>query len=145
MSRSDFNFYYSFRVRYSEVDAQGIVFNAHYLTYFDTAMTEYLRNIGYDYQSEVKRTNEDFHTVKTLVEYLNPIKFDDIIDVCIRVKKIGRSSLTFLLEIHPKEKNNILASGEVIWVNANQKTNKSVHLSDSLCKKIRDHEVDIVN
>ena len=49
MSRNIFNFYYSFRVRYSEVDAQGIVFNAHYLTYFDTAMTEYLRHIKYDY------------------------------------------------------------------------------------------------
>ena len=48
MSREQFNFHYSFRIRYSEVDAQGIVFNAHYLTFFDTAMTEYLRHINYD-------------------------------------------------------------------------------------------------
>ena len=76
MSREQFNFHYSFRIRYSEVDAQGIVFNAHYLTFFDTAMTEYLRHIYYYYFNEVKEKNEDFHTVKTLVEYKQD-KFDD--------------------------------------------------------------------
>jgi len=142
MSRSQFNYFFSFRVRYSEVDAQGIVFNAHYLTYFDSAMTEYLRHIGHDYQKEVERSNEDFHTVKTLVEYIKPILFDQIIDVCIRVKKIGRSSLTFLLEIYHQNEEDLLASGEVIWVNSNQKTHKSTILSEDLCRKIRIHEKD---
>ena len=140
MSRSQFNFYYSFRVRYSEVDAQGIVFNAHYLTYFDSAMTEYLRHINYNYVQEVEDRNEDFHTVKTLVEYKHPIKFDQIIDICIKVKKIGRSSLTFYIEIHPNEKDFMLASGEVIWVNADQSTHKSAALPEDLCLKIRDLE-----
>lgn len=140
MSRSQFSFYHSFRIRYSEVDAQGIVFNAHYLTFFDTAMTEYLRNINYDYVQEVEDRNEDFHTVKTLVEYKHPIKFDQIIDVCLKVKKIGRSSLTFYIEIHPEDKDSVLATGEVIWVNANQNTHKSAELSKDLCQKIRDLE-----
>ena len=140
MSRSQFNFFYSFRVRYSEVDAQGIVFNAHYLTFFDSAMTEYLRHINYDYVQEVKDRNEDFHTVKTLVEYKQPIKFDQIIDVCIKVKKIGRSSLTFYIEIHPSKEDILLASGEVVWVNANQSTHKSAELPKDLCKKIDDLE-----
>ena len=144
MSRSQFNFYYSFRVRYSEVDAQGIVFNAHYLTYFDSAMTEYLRHINYNYVQEVEDRNEDFHTVKTLVEYKHPIKFDQIIDICIKVKKIGRSSLTFYIEIHPNEKDFMLASGEVIWVNADQSTHKSAALPESLCLKIRDLEEKII-
>ena len=140
MNRSQFSFYYTFRIRYSEVDAQGIVFNAHYLTFFDTAMTEYLRNINYDYIQEVENRNEDFHTVKTLVEYKRPIKFDQIIDVCLRVKKIGHSSLTFYIEIHPEDKDSVLATVEVIWVNANQNTHKSAELSKDLCKKIRDLE-----
>tara|TARA_Y100001958_G_scaffold159694_1_gene162513 strand:+ start:4593 stop:5024 length:432 start_codon:yes stop_codon:yes gene_type:complete len=136
MSREQFNFYYSFRIRYSEVDAQGIVFNAHYLTFFDTAMTEYLRHINYDYVNEVKEKNEDFHTVKTLVEYKAPIYFDQIIDVCLKVKKIGNSSLTFYIEIHPEGEDNCLASGEVIWVNSDQDSHKSCPLSDSIKDKI---------
>lgn len=136
MSRNIFNFYYSFRVRYSEVDAQGIVFNAHYLTYFDTAMTEYLRHIKYDYVKEVKERNEDFHTVKTLVEYKAPIYFDQIIDVCLKVKKIGTSSLTFYIEVHPNKEDNMRVSGEVVWVNTNQETHSSAPLSKNIIKKI---------
>ena len=137
MSRNIFNFYYSFRVRYSEVDAQGIVFNAHYLTYFDTAMTEYLRHIKYDYVKEVKERNEDFHTVKTLVEYKSPIYFDQIIDVCLKVKKIGTSSLTFYIEVHPNKEDNMRVSGEVVWVNTNQETHSSAPLSKNIIKKIK--------
>jgi len=137
MSRNIFNFYYSFRVRYSEVDAQGIVFNAHYLTYFDTAMTEYLRHIKYDYVKEVKERNEDFHTVKTLVEYKAPIYFDQIIDVCLKVKKIGTSSLTFYIEVHPNKEDNMRVSGEVVWVNTNQETHSSAPLSKNIIKKIK--------
>ena len=45
MKKKDFCFTHTFRVRYAEVDAQGIVFNAHYLTYFDCAITEYYRKL----------------------------------------------------------------------------------------------------
>lgn len=44
--REEFWFHFPFRVRYSEVDAQAVVFNAHYLTYFDTAITEYFRALA---------------------------------------------------------------------------------------------------
>ena len=40
MERAGFSFFHPFRVRYSEIDAQGVVFNAHYLTYYDTAINE---------------------------------------------------------------------------------------------------------
>ena len=102
MARSEFSFFFPFRVRYAEVDGQMIVFNAHYLTYFDTAITEFFRVLPYDYQGQVERTGEDYHTVKTLVEYYAPIRFDDEIEVGVRSARIGRSSLTFGLEIHAK-------------------------------------------
>ena len=91
MARSDFSFFFPFRVRYAEVDGQMIVFNAHYLTYFDTAITEFFRVLPYDYQGQVERTGEDYHTVKTLVEYYAPIRFDDEIEVGVRTQRIGRS------------------------------------------------------
>ena len=60
MNRKLYKFFYTIRVRYAEVDAQGIVFNAHYLTYFDCAITEYYRKIKYNYVAEVKKTKKDF-------------------------------------------------------------------------------------
>ena len=60
MNRVSFKFFYTLRVRYAEVDAQGIVFNAHYLTYFDCAITEYYRAIKYSYYTEVKKSKKRF-------------------------------------------------------------------------------------
>lgn len=41
MTRDQFSFFHPFRIRYSEIDGQGVVFNAHYLTFYDTTITEY--------------------------------------------------------------------------------------------------------
>ena len=136
MARSDFAFAWPFRVRYAEVDGQKIVFNAHYLTYFDTAITEYFRALPYDYMGQVKRTGEDFHTVRTLVEYKQPITFDEDIEVCVRTARLGRSSLTFLLEIHPQGGDDLRATGEVVWVNTDQTTHKSAAVAEELVDKI---------
>ena len=138
--REEFWFHFPFRVRYSEVDAQAVVFNAHYLTYFDTAITEYFRALGYDYLGEVKRTGVDFHTVKSVVEYKAPIRFDEDIDVCVRVAKIGRTSITLALAIFAEGSEDLRATGEIIWVAADQRTHQSVAVEDSLRTLIASRE-----
>ena len=57
--RADFRFFHPHRVRYVELDTQGIVFNAHYLTWYDEAVSDYIRATGWDYQAEVKATGAD--------------------------------------------------------------------------------------
>ncbi len=136
MAKADFRFAWPFRVRYAEVDCQKIVFNAHYLTYFDTAITEYFRALAYDYMGQVERRGEDYHTVRSLVEYQQPIAFDEDIDVHVRTARLGRTSLTFLLEIHPKDADDLRASGEVVWVNTDQKTHRSAPLPEELVEKV---------
>ena len=136
MARSDFHFAWPFRIRYSEVDGQKIVFNAHYLTYYDTAITEYFRALPYDYMGQVERTGEDFHTVRSLVEYQQPILFDEDIEVHVRVARLGRSSITFRLEIHPAGAEELRATGEVVWVNTDQTSHKSAALPPELVEKI---------
>ena len=138
--RREFWFHFPFRVRYSEVDAQAVVFNAHYLTYFDTAITEYFRALGYDYLGEVARTGIDFHTVKSVVEYKAPIRFDEDIDVCVRVARIGRSSITLALAIFAKSSEDLRATGEIVWVATDQKTHQSVAVTESLRALIASRE-----
>jgi acyl-CoA thioester hydrolase len=136
VQKSDFAFHFPFRVRYAEIDGQGVVFNAHYLTYFDTAITEYMRHIGFDYVGQVDRTGEDFHLVKSLVEYKAPIRFDAEIEVHVRAGRIGRTSLTFDLAIFPKDGDQLLATGEIVWVNTDQKTHKTVPVPEELIERI---------
>jgi acyl-CoA thioester hydrolase len=122
MARSDFAFSHPLRVRWAEVDRQGIVFNGHYLTYFDVGITEYWRAIGYPYPDALLKQGSDTFAVKATIEYNAPARYDDLLDVLVRVGRIGRTSLQFLLEIHCGEAQ--LISGELIYVNADADTRK---------------------
>ena len=136
MQRSDFPFFETLRVRYSEIDAQGIVFNAHYLTYFDVALNEYLRWIDFDYHQMLKQDGLDFHLVKSTTEYLAPIHFDEDIEIGVMPKKVGNSSLTWTLGIFRKDEDACLALGEIIWVCSKSGTHKSHPLPAELVEKL---------
>jgi len=132
MAKSEFDFLHDIRVRYSEIDGQGIVFNAHYLTYFDIAITEFFRNLGFDYKEYVERTDMDFHLVKSLVNYEKPIPFDMEMQVGCRVEKMGNTSLTFRLEIFEKGKDDRFCNGEIVWVHTDQKSHGTIRISDEI-------------
>jgi acyl-CoA thioester hydrolase len=138
--RSDFWFFFPLRVRYAETDQQGIVFNAHYLTYFDVAITEYMRALNYDYRLQPERTGTDFHVIKSLVEYKAPIRFDEEIDIGVRTGRIGRTSLSFELGIFDKDGERLLAFGEIVWVNADQTARKAAPIPRELEALIRARE-----
>jgi acyl-CoA thioester hydrolase len=126
MSRELFWFFHPFRVRYSEIDGQGVVFNAHYLTYFDTTITEYFRALGYDQYADARQSGVDFHVVKSVIEYKAPVRFDWELDVGARVARIGNSSMTFELAIFLKGERDALVTGEIVWVNTDQKSHRPV-------------------
>ena len=140
MAKSDYKFFFPFRVRYSETDAQGIVFNAHFLTYFDTAIYEYFRNLPYDLLDHAKNTGADFHVVRVVIDFLAPTRFDDEIEAYVRARRVGRSSITFLVEIFSRGSEKTRAKGEVVWVNTDQKTQKSVPVSQKLVAIIKARE-----
>jgi acyl-CoA thioester hydrolase len=98
MPRADFAFHHRFRVRWSETDAQGVVFNARYLDYADVAITEYWRAA----KLRERAGNEplEFHVKKATVTWFAPILPDEMIDVMARTISTGRTSLTQLVEIH---------------------------------------------
>lgn len=140
MSREQFWFFHPFRVRYSEIDGQGVVFNAHYLTYFDTTITEYFRALGYDQYADSRKTGIDFHVVKSLIEYKAPVLFDWELDVGSRVARIGNSSLTFELAIFRNGGSDALVSGEIVWVYTDQNTHRPVPIPKSIREMISARE-----
>ena len=140
MSREQFWFFFPFRVRYSEIDGQGVVFNAHYLTYFDTSLTEYFRALGYDQYADARATGIDFHVVKSVIEYRAPARFDQELDVGVRVARIGNSSLVFELAIFLKGGVDALVTGEIVWVYTDQKTSRPVPIPNSIRELIATRE-----
>jgi acyl-CoA thioester hydrolase len=138
MARADFRFSYSLRVRWAEVDKQDIVFNGHYLTYFDVGVTEYYRAIGKPYPDAILAEGSDLYAKKAEIEYHASALYDDIIDVCVRVARIGRSSFEFAIELY--RESELLVSGSLIYVNADPVTRKSAPLPVALTSAFRDFE-----
>jgi acyl-CoA thioester hydrolase len=79
------------RVGFSDTDAQGIVYYGRYLPYFDLARVEYHRHLG------LLRVDENHELVMraSTVEYFAPARFDDLIEVFVRLSRIGRTSVTY--------------------------------------------------
>jgi acyl-CoA thioester hydrolase len=98
MARSDFAFHHRFRVRWSETDAQGVVFNARYLDYADIAITEYWR--AAKLRERARDEPLEFHVKKATVTWFAPILPDEMIEVMARTLATGRTSVTQLVEIH---------------------------------------------
>ena len=124
MARSDFSFFHTLRVRWAEVDMQAIVFNGHYLTYFDVGFTEYWRATGLPDVVLQAAAGQEMFARKAIVEYHAPARFDDLLDIGVRCAALGRSSMRFLLEIHRGAEH--LVSGELIYVYADAAARKGV-------------------
>jgi acyl-CoA thioester hydrolase len=131
-------FRFGFRVRYSEVDFQGIVYFAHYATYFDVAIHEFFRSLPYDYTAMRQTTGTDFNIVRAMVEYRRPLRFDEPFVVEVGLGRIGRTSLTFTPAIWAGGEVEPRATGEVVWVHADQGTMRAVPLPEELLRLLRE-------
>lgn len=130
MKRSDFRFFHRLRVRWAEVDMQKIVFNAHYLMYFDTAITEYWRALALPMEAVFARLGGELYVKKATVEFNASAQMDDLIDVALRCERIGNSSIQFIGAIFHGDKH--LISSEIIYVFADPITQTSRPVPDDL-------------
>ena len=129
------------KVRYSEVDCQRIVYNSHYLTYFDISLSEMLENC-FNQDEYIKNTSNDFHTVGVQMNFKSPARLNDQLEVYTGVKKLGNSSMTFIQEIYRGGSDEILNSANITWVNTNQKSMKSATIPDDIRTKLNKYLID---
>ncbi len=130
MKRSDFRFLDRLRVRWSEIDSQRIVFNGHYLTYFDTAMAGYWRALAMPYHETMAGLGGDLYVRKATLEYLASARYDDLLDIGMRCERIGKSSITFQAAAFLQER--LLVSCELVYVFADPASQTSRPVPDAL-------------
>ncbi len=93
MKRQDFRFLEPLRVRWAEIDAQGIVFNGHYLTYMDTAISGYWRALALPYADTMKLLGGDLFVRRAALDYFASARYDDRLDIGVRCREFGNSSM----------------------------------------------------
>lgn len=123
MKREEFRFFHRLRVRWAEVDMQKIVFNAHYLMYFDTAVADYWRALALPYEEAMHQLEGDLYVKKATVEFHASARMDDSLDVALRCARIGNSSLQFQGAIFRGE--DLLITCDLVYVFADPATQTS--------------------
>lgn len=126
MKRNEFRFVERLRVRWAEVDMQKIVFNGHYLMYFDTAVGGYWRALAMPYAETMEYLGGDLFVRKATVEYHASARYDDVLDIGVRCARIGNSSLVFHCAVFRHDEP--LVTGELVYVfaDAQMQTSKPV-------------------
>jgi acyl-CoA thioester hydrolase len=123
-----------------ECDAQGIVYNGAYLGYLEIGQAEYYRNLGFAIYIIPQSGYFDFAVVKSTQEFKAPAKVDEIIDLYVRVSKIGNTNLTLQLEIYPEDSDRLLTFIETVYVGYDAASETSRTVPDDIRKLVSHYE-----
>ena len=142
MNRQDFRFFHPLRVRWVEVDMQKIVFNAHYLMYFDTAISDYWRAMALPYEEAMQHLGGDLYVKKASIEYHGSARFDDRLDVALKCVRVGNSSIVFSGAIFRADQQ--LVTCELVYVFADPSSQTSRPVPEALRNMLNQFEAGAV-
>jgi acyl-CoA thioester hydrolase len=104
---------YRHRVRYLEVDQQGVVFNMWYLGYFDEAMADFLAEGGLPYQ-DMLASGHDVQLVHTEIDWRSSLCWADDATVEVSLASVGATSFSLRFAVHSGE--TLVAEGLTVYV-----------------------------
>lgn len=132
---ADFHFYHPIEVRYGDLDPQGHVNNAKFLTYFEQARVAYWIEMGFFSKDqsfmELGVILADVH-----ISYLEPVYFGQTIKVGVHVTRLGNKSMTWEQNVVDSETGRELAKGEVVVVAYDYKAGKTISIPQEWREKI---------
>lgn len=131
---ADFALLHQTRVRWAEVDKQGIVFNGHYLTWFDIAQTEHFRSLGFRYPNGLERHGLDIFAVNANLDYRSPAHFDEVVTLAARIEYLGRSSLRYRIAVFRDA--TLLVEGTITYVIATKEGRVPTPIPDEFVQKV---------
>lgn len=129
------NYFFPVRVRFADTDAQGHVFFANYLTFFDEALSGLLAALGHSYQT-LRERNLDFVYAHAECDYATPAVFEDELHVYARVAQIGTTSVTFECDALRLADNAPVARGKLVCVMRDATTNQKTTVPDSFRRAV---------
>lgn len=125
------------RVGFSDTDAQGIVYYGRYLPYFDLARVEYHRHLE---MLRLELGEHEFVMRASTVEYLAPARFDDVIEIFVRLSRLGRTSATFECAAYRESDDHLLVTARQTLVLVDLDERRAAEIPDSYRERIRSFE-----
>lgn len=127
-------FEHRIRVRYAEVDGQGVVFNAHWLTYFDETCTRFVESWGFG--SDYWINEFDVMLVKAVLEWSGPARFDEWLTITAASERIGTKSfdVRYLASVEGRP----ACEATITYVAVKPGTTNSIELPDAVRRVLGD-------
>jgi acyl-CoA thioester hydrolase len=125
------------RVGFSDTDAQGIVYYGRYLPYFDLARVEYHRHLD---MLKMDTGDHEFVMRACAIEYLAPARFDDLLEVFIRLSRIGRTSVTYECAAYRVDDDLLMVTAQETLVLVDLEERRSAPIPDGFREQIRAFE-----
>jgi acyl-CoA thioester hydrolase len=125
------------RVWFSDTDAQGVVYYGRYLPYFDHARTEYHRHL---LEAPFTHAGGDLVMRALSVEYHAPARFDDLIEAFVRVKRIGRTSMTYECAAYRLPDDTLMVTAELTVVLVDLAARRPMPIPDDIRETLRAFE-----
>ena len=131
---ADFRFYHPIEVRYGDLDPQGHVNNARFLTYLEQARVSYVKHLGlWDGRTffSIGFILADIH-----LTFRSPILFGQPVRVGVRVSRLGNKSLTMEYQMEEADSGQVFATGSTVLVTYNYHDENTIPIPDNWRKTI---------
>jgi YbgC/YbaW family acyl-CoA thioester hydrolase len=124
---------YERKIRYSDTDIQGIVFNGNYFTYFDDALTDLFEVLGLT-PEDLRRRGIDVVTAHAEADFIGSARIGDALATSVTLDRIGTTSIVFAMEGVVDDVT--IVRGNVVWVTVDARTFDKVPVPDDLRKRL---------
>jgi len=128
---------YTRKVRFSDADPQGHVFNANYFVYFDDAITDYLEAIGFP-DAAVTAGGHALVLARAECDFRSPGGFGETLGVGVRVTRVGNASIAFGLRVEEEATGRLVAEGVEVYVVLDRESRRPVpvpaHLREAIAR-----------
>lgn len=138
--KSEFRHKLKVKVRFHEVDMLGVLNNAAYISFFEDARLEYIKDAGLIPAAGIFSDGFDFFMVRNEINYRSHAHFDDELIIHTRVSYIRNSSYGFEHLIEKVSTGEIIADGIGVVAQVDKKTGKAHPLSEEFRNKIFAYE-----
>jgi acyl-CoA thioester hydrolase len=127
------------RVWFSDTDAQGIVYYGRYLPYFDHARVEYHRHLG---TAAVEIGERDFVMRANTIEYHAPARFDDLLEIFVRLSRVGRTSVAYECAAYRMDDDLLMVTAQQTLVLVDLERRQPCPVPDAYVERVRNFEGD---
>jgi YbgC/YbaW family acyl-CoA thioester hydrolase len=125
-------------VRFGEVDAAGIVYYPNFYNYFHVTFEEFFGLCaGISYERVLKEDRVGFPAVHVETDFKQPLRHGDVIDVEMRIRRIGTASFTSAYRIF--RDREICATAEVVTAVINLDTMRAIHIPEKYRRVFEQH------